>query len=176
MFSFDLITNSIFLNIENPFYTKAFLFAAWLFNPIQCIFLVGFTSFFLYKRYGIKTVYMFISTVLFTFCLVQFIKILTGVHRPINGLIVETGNSFPSAHTAVATAYFLMLLHFLKRTANKKLRILHTFFCVLSATFVGVSRVYLGVHWVSDVMAGYIVGGLAVYTSVKVWRYFDKSL
>ena len=72
-------------------------------------------------------------------------------------LVEETGYSFPSGHSMVAMAFFGLLMR--------------TIWCIafgLVIVMVGVSRIYLGVHYASDVIAGFCVSlvWLAFYTRV----------
>src|SRR5689334_5021345 len=82
------------------------------------------------------------------------------VHRPrpnpsmVHVLVHETATSFPSGHAvaAVLTAGAIWLLFRTRRPAW-----LHVIL-ILYVLAIGWSRIYLGVHWLSDVLAGYIVG------------------
>jgi undecaprenyl-diphosphatase len=68
--------------------------------------------------------------------------------------------SFPSGHSTAAAAVYLMLGALLARVQRR--RRLRLFFVALAATItvlVGLSRIYLGVHWPSDVVAGWTLGG-----------------
>lgn len=73
---------------------------------------------------------------------------------------VETINaSFPSGHALLSTVFYLTLGVMLERAfarGRHKVYILGT--AVLVAALVGLSRVYLGAHWASDVMAGWALG------------------
>lgn len=146
---------------------KSFSFASWIFDPFQFILLLIVTSFIFYIKYGFKDFSFFIRTLLFSVILAWLIKYLFNIERPIGSEDIF-GPSFPSAHSTIATAYFLTLLHYFKRDEDKWRRILHYFFCISFVLIVGVSRLYLGVHFLSDVLAGYLFGGLVVYIMLKL--------
>jgi membrane-associated phospholipid phosphatase len=85
--------------------------------------------------------------------------------RPtIENLLVSmpTDWSFPSGHTAQATAFFLALAILAARNLPQPAAGLAVAASMLTALIVAYSRVYLQVHFVSDVFAGAFVGGLAV--------------
>lgn len=73
-------------------------------------------------------------------------------------IISETGYSFPSGHSMVSTAFYGLLIYFsCKNIKNKKLKY---FVCtVLGFLIIAIciSRIYLGVHYGSDVIAGFVL-------------------
>lgn len=67
--------------------------------------------------------------------------------------------SFPSGHSMMAAVTYLTLAVMLSRATRR--RALKAYFFALAVTLtlaVGVSRVYLGVHWPTDVLAGWMIG------------------
>ena len=94
--------------------------------------------------------------------------------RPTEYRIVnETGYSFPSGHSMVSMAFYGFLIYLIyKYVKNQYLKIgLITFLSILIIS-IGISRIYLGVHYTSDVMAGFCisVSYLVLYvSSVSNW-------
>jgi membrane-associated phospholipid phosphatase len=101
---------------------------------------------------------------------------MQGWHGPHDGKQWLVGkskrNSFPSAHTAAATAFFTPLCFgFARRAGVVKLGIL---LAVLSPALIGASRILLNAHFISDVLAGAWVGLCAVFLTLNlrtIWRF-----
>jgi undecaprenyl-diphosphatase len=102
-------------------------------------------------------------------------------HRPRPELAVysEHSFSFPSGHATVAVAFYGFVGYVLMRlfqSWNKKVNILFTTILIIIA--IGFSRVYLGVHYISDVWCGYLVGAmwLIIAISFSEWiEYQEKN-
>src|SRR5690606_41175008 len=62
--------------------------------------------------------------------------------------------SFPSGHSSAAFAFFLTLGVLAGREQPPRMRLTWLLLACLPATAIALSRVYLGVHWPSDVLAG----------------------
>lgn len=74
-------------------------------------------------------------------------------------LVDASGASFPSGHAMNSAVVYLTLGALLARAERRRLVRLYLIgAAILLAVLVGVSRVYLGVHWPSDVVAGWCVG------------------
>jgi undecaprenyl-diphosphatase len=81
---------------------------------------------------------------------------------PVAGrLVPETNSSFPSIHSTFATIFFTMLAILIVRSipaARVGLRLLAAGVCAMLALVVGASRVWLGVHYPTDIVGGWLLG------------------
>ena len=91
----------------------------------------------------------------------QGLKAVFGRERPDEAYrVVEAVNtSFPSGHAKLSAVVFLTLGVLAARFAERRrVKVLAVSAALVVSLLVGASRVYLGVHWVSDVLAGWSVG------------------
>lgn len=89
--------------------------------------------------------------------------------RPAEAVILEHSFSFPSGHATIAVAFYGFLGYVLIRSANNRRNRVNWLF--LSGTvilLIGLSRIVLGVHYLSDVWAGYLVGALWLIIGISL--------
>ena len=79
--------------------------------------------------------------------------------RPVGHRIIdESGYSLPSGHSMVSMAFYGFLIYLIyKNVKNKYLKTVLIVLLTILIISIGVSRIYLGVHYVSDVLAGFLV-------------------
>jgi membrane-associated phospholipid phosphatase len=82
------------------------------------------------------------------------------------------GSSFPSGHAFLAITVFGSLYYMAGLFCGSDRHAIFAFrgVLVLVILAIGASRVYLGVHWTSDVVGGYIIGGLALFVAVRAFE------
>jgi membrane-associated phospholipid phosphatase len=102
-------------------------------------------------------------------------KVLVGRSRPpadvTGSLIAETGNtSFPSGHTAFAASLALAIALVLVHGTAQRLAALAT--GSLFVALVAFSRMYLGVHYLSDVVGSVLISSAAILAWLPVWNNF----
>jgi undecaprenyl-diphosphatase len=99
---------------------------------------------------------------LISIVLIEHTKVAFGRARPeFNGILTrEDSLSFPSGHALGSIVAFGMLAYFFSiGWPNATYRRLGIVLCVLLILLIGFSRMYLGVHFFTDVVAGYALGG-----------------
>lgn len=106
------------------------------------------------------------------------LKLIIQRPRPDEYRIIDaSGYSFPSGHSMISMAFYCFIIYLICKYVNNK--ILKYFLIGLLGSLIiliGVSRVYLGVHYVSDVIAGFIISiaYLILFTEI-VDRFMTKN-
>lgn len=104
----------------------------------------------------------------------QTLKAILQRSRPSEYIIKETGYSFPSGHSMVSMAFYGYLIYLIyNNIKNKYLRTILILILSLLIFLIGLSRIYLGVHYVSDVIAGFVISiaYLIIFTKIIYkWR------
>ncbi|MDQ3536595.1 MAG: phosphatase PAP2 family protein [Bacteroidota bacterium] len=106
------------------------------------------------------------------------LKLLVSRSRPTDDLvqIIEKAhnNSFPSGHTAHYVTFFgfLLVVLFRLRNVNNIVRFVLAVFFLALIVSVPFSRIYLGAHWFTDVIAGFLLG--LIFLAVLLYSYFKK--
>ncbi len=90
-------------------------------------------------------------------------------------MLVE--HSFPSGHASFAAAFFIALAYVLApRFSTRTKKEWFIVGCVIMLVIIGLSRVVLGVHWISDVLAGWAVGAFIATGSILFVRYLGALI
>ncbi len=86
-------------------------------------------------------------------------KLLIGRARPISALIdIPKSFSFPSGHTLTSLVFYILLCYLLVCNKDKKTKTIFMLITSLFVLLIAISRIYLGVHYFSDVIGGFIIG------------------
>ncbi len=96
--------------------------------------------------------------------------------RPAEAVILQHSYSFPSCHATIAVALYGFLGYLLIRSIRRwKLRVNIFFATALLILSIGLSRIVLGVHYLSDVWSGYLVGALWLIIGISLSEWLLAS-
>ena len=92
--------------------------------------------------------------------------------RPSGALYHEALYSFPSGHATIAVAFFGFVLYtFFQETSTFRTKLNLFFIAFILIFLIGISRIYFGVHYVSDIWAGYLIGSMWMVIGVALSEY-----
>ena len=169
------IMNSV-MAFRSEWFTKALIFFTYLGNwqviaglAVIAIVILGF----LRK----KKEMIFLITILISGVIIRTLaKLLFHRQRPDASfsLILENGYAFPSGHAVMSVIFYGAIAYFIYKLCKRtwqKLILLFTFFIFIF--LIGFSRIYLGAHWASDVVAGWLIGfSILVFFLLIFKKYF----
>jgi len=175
----DLRIVNVVQIFRNPTFNKVMLFITYL-GKWQIVLsgVLAITIFLiLLKRW-----HYIVALITSVGCGEGFIWLLKNIiQRPrpplINALAPEASFSFPSGHSFVAFSFYGLFAYFLFREMRGKFsKILGILAVICIIIAIGFSRIYLGVHWPSDVLASYALGAAwlaALITPLEIRRRFN---
>lgn len=148
---------------------------SFLGKPIFLFFAVGLPGLWVLRQGGRKLAIFLAVTSIGGGIVDTVVKVAVGRPRPeVDEPIVEAfGNSFPSGHSMSAlVSYGALLIVFLPLVTGRARSAVIALY-VLVVLAIGLSRLMLGVHFISDVVGGYVLGAAWLAGSVaafEIWR------
>ncbi|GER71080.1 phosphatase PAP2 family protein [Weizmannia acidilactici] len=129
------------------------------------------------KKYRTLSIYLAVSVALGAGVFNRILKYIFKRQRPdIMRVIQETGYSFPSGHSMGSMILFGCLVFILFRVVKKQWsKFAGTLFAMFIVLNIGISRIYLGVHYPSDVVGGYAAGLIWVILSAMALMLFERK-
>jgi len=178
LIQFDTSIISFVQGFESPTLTTIFKFFTFIGSSLVVMILCVLIIIYLYKVLHHRSeIILFIVVMFGSTALNVVLKHLFHRARPtIHRLIQETGYSFPSGHSMEAFALYGVLAYLLWRHISSSLgKTLLIIFSVFMTLMIGISRIYLGVHYPSDVIGAYLVSGFWLAGSIGVYeQYLDR--
>lgn len=106
----------------------------------------------------------------------QLAKAIVERDRPLDMLVSAPGYSYPSGHSMVGLAYFSFLSYLvIKYIPNKIVKIILPIVFTITILLVGFSRIYLGVHYLSDVLAGFLLGAIYLIIFINIYPLEEQK-
>ncbi len=168
----DIRLAHLLVVFRNPISTKVFFWVTVLgkWEVITAFTLSVIASLWLlkYRRYILPL----LAAILGGDAFVQLGKLLFHRPRPLSALYVEHSFSFPSGHATIAVAFYGFLTYIVMREAKRwETKVNICFAGIALVLLIGFSRLYLGVHYLSDVWAGYLVGALWLIAGISICEW-----
>lgn len=168
----DQTIYNLIINLMNSNITAIMMFVSYLGSALTLIVLsIGFVFLLKDKR---DSKYIAINLVL-VFFLNRILKSIIARPRPqVLRLVQENGYSFPSGHSMVSMGFYGFLIYLIHiKIKNKKIK--YPLIILLSTLIllIGMSRIYLGAHYATDVIGGWIIGFIYLAFFIK---YIYKRL
>lgn len=169
----DLRLTLLFQSVGSEPLTSVMEWVSRLFGMSQAIVLVIASAFVVWRWLGRLEAGLILTTGLSPLAY-SILKLAVNRPRPspdlVEVFVTEKGSGFPSGHAFFAVVFLGLLAYFVFTHVRKRgLRVLALLGLLTLILLIGASRVYLGAHWSSDVLGGYLVG--AVFLALLVWLY-----
>ena len=172
----DLPVYNWFSNIDLPFIDSLMRFVSFFGETAPAIIAVALAVIILFL-YSKRLEAFFASAMPgLAALMVWLFKLLLDKPRPAFGLVNNGGFSFPSGHVTYACVFVGLLFYLLpKVTESRKTVKALRVFMLLFIVIMMVSRLYLGEHWLSDVLGGLFLGGLLLAPAVALYRRLSEG-
>lgn len=118
-----------------------------------------------------KIFLQFFTLTIVTKVINHIIKIIVKRERPnvLTSISVESGYSFPSAHTMISTVFYGFIIYLImKNVKNKKIKNISIISLFIIIFLIGISRIYLGVHYATDVIFGFLFGFIILFIFINL--------
>jgi len=124
-----------------------------------------FGGFLLIRRKEWKPLVLAALTLTVTGVSYSLVKTLVARPRPpaVSRITDATGWAFPSGHAAQAVAFWGLVAVLLAAGRSRRTRVASLGAAFALAVAIGISRIYLGAHWTTDVLAGWALGGFWLF-------------
>ncbi len=154
--SFDNLMESFVIGIRSDGLTK---FMTTITNISRAYFLITMSIVLLFILKNKKHALLIIINLTCVFLSSQLLKLIFHRGRPDGEFLVTvSGYSYPSGHAMVSLAYFAFILYLInQKITNKFTRAILTIITSILILLIGFSRVYLGVHYTTDIIAGFLL-------------------
>lgn len=176
IYSIDKEILLLFRNSDNPDLTLGSERAQYIMRDITALgsstiltIIVLFVVLYLAFKKEIRSIIFVLTAAIGGGVLVQILKFLFARPRPeiVPQLVSEISMSFPSGHSAMSAVVYLSLAVLISRIeTSKKMRVFFISSALIITFIVGLSRIYLGVHYPTDVLAGWMIG---LFWSLLCW-------
>lgn len=157
---FDKIAMDYIHNSTSPMVVHIMNLISWLGSPTFFLTIALSVFVYLLRNKKKKNAKLLLLSVVGSFLLNAIIKNMFSRIRPLNYMLIDQGGySFPSGHSMVSMTFYTTLAYILlENVKDKRTRIFIWIGNFVLVGLIGFSRIYLGVHWPTDVIVGFFLG------------------
>ncbi|MNH95795.1 Phosphatidylglycerophosphatase B [compost metagenome] len=170
--NFDKSIIDFIRNFESSFLTKVMKGFSWIGSAEVVLILVLVLMVVLYKvlKHRLE-LFLLVGVVAGSGLLNVLLKLIFQRARPdLHRIVDATGFSFPSGHSMGAfTLYGIIAFLIWKHLSTPFRRVSVIVLSLIMIITIGVSRIYLGVHYPSDILGGYLASGM--WLAIAIWWY-----
>jgi len=168
----DIWAKKELIHLSIPFLDHFFAFITNLGSPIELILFTALATIALIYTGRIREGAFLAATMLTGWGLMDEIKLLIARPRPAGEhLTYATGYSFPSGHSMLSLLFYGFAAYLLLSSGRIKRKTTLVLTAALLILLIGISRVYLNVHYASDVLGGFIIGALLLFASIRLMNW-----
>ncbi|MFO8084924.1 MAG: phosphatase PAP2 family protein [Desulfobacterales bacterium] len=133
-------------------------------------------GYFILKRNNAPAIHLFAVLAVGTW-VCNFLKVLFSRPRPdIEHMVYVASYSFPSGHAMLsASVYLTLAILLVHMETRRQIKIYLLSLAVLMTLLVGLSRIYLGVHYLTDVLAGWLAGTAWALICLLIAQYLQRN-
>lgn len=161
---------SLFFSVHNNVtFTNTFKAISFICSPKFMIILNVLLFIFIIVKKKYKLFIIVLSSIS-SVIINNLVKIIVRRERPdYLRMVMEKSYSFPSGHAMISVLFFGSIIYLVNKY-NLKYKKLITFSLSTFVLLVGISRIYLGVHYLTDVVGGYLLGFIVLFLIIHLFE------
>ncbi|AEB75480.1 phosphatase PAP2 family protein [Clostridium botulinum] len=174
---FDNIAINYVSSIRNHTLNKLVVIISKSGDTITAIIFTILVFMFFYIIRRKKEAWFYSITVLTIAIISQVLKFIVKRPRPTGNWLVNIhGYSFPSGHSVLSMTAALLIIYFvLTSFKNRGVSVILSILIYIYGSSVGLSRVYVGVHYISDVVGGWTLATICVFISLLIFNKINDK-
>lgn len=176
MGSFDERVTEFFLSLRNPALTDYFIFVTDVGDVkgyLVILLIIVVLTFLIFKKWK-YVAQIFVVLILATLSNMMLKRFIDRARPVVEHLVSVKTLSYPSGHAMSSMAFYGFLIYLVyKLRINKIWKVVPITLLIILILSIGISRVYLGVHFPSDVVGGWIAGMIWIFFCILIFNLFE---
>lgn len=170
----DYKVNTLIPSIQTPILTNIANSIALIFDTVSILMISIIISIVLWYKEEINEAVIFFGVMIVNAGILVLLKEVIHKTRPENMIASETSYAFPSGHAMTSLVFLGILAYLIYYYSRFKYKNVFTITGIF-ILIIGFSRIYLNVHWLSDVIAGYSLGLIILIITVEYLKKIQAT-